>query len=195
MWCWLRWCDEETSKCILLQLIELHIACAAIDNHAVALCCLDNVVVNDSDSLLIPDTAIEDTLCLLFSLGQRCHKHHIIFVTLYIKDGDTGTRAFRNGVSIAAQLINMQVLQHDAGFGLATDTGICLAHELLFLFFFVVIGPWNHIQLRFQSTVRYSVVFHFDEVLEVVVCGGPFHYDWTSLYLYQSIVLYVDLAS
>ena len=77
----------------------------------------------------------------------------------------------------------MQVLQHDAGFGLATYTSICLAHELLFLFFFEVGGPRNHIQLRFQPTVRYSVVLHFDEVLEVVVCVWPFHYDGTPLNL------------
>ena len=88
----------------------------------------------------------------------------------------------------------MQVLQQDAGFGLATNTSISLAHELLFLLFLVVSGPRNHIQLRFQPTVRYSVVFHFDEVLEVVVCGRPFHYDRTPLYLYQSIILNVNLA-
>ena len=89
----------------------------------------------------------------------------------------------------------MQVLKHDAGFGLATYTSICLAHELLFLFLLVVSGPRNHIQLRFQPAVRYSVVLNFDEVLEIVVCSWSFHYDRTPLYLNQSIVLNVNLAS
>ena len=82
-------CDQKTTMSVLLQLIELHMASATIDDHAVALGDFYDIVVNDSDSLLVAHAALIHKLCLLLRHGKAGDLSHVFPVPFHILDGDT----------------------------------------------------------------------------------------------------------
>ena len=58
---------QETTLRILLELVQLHVARASIDDHSVALCRIDDVVVDDLNAALVTNALLEHTLSLSFS--------------------------------------------------------------------------------------------------------------------------------
>ena len=75
---------------VLLQLVELHVASAAIDDHAVALGDLNDVVIDDRDSLLVAHAALVHKLSLLLRHGKAGYLGHVFAVPLDVLDSDTG---------------------------------------------------------------------------------------------------------
>ena len=185
---------KQTTLRILLELVKLHVARASIDDHSVALCRIDDVVVDDLNAALVTNALLEDTLSLDLSRRKRVDLRHVFLVTLDVDYHDASARALRYGVPIAVQVIDTQVLKKDARFGLAPDALVSLVHQdLLFLFLFVC-GAWNGVQLRLEATVRYSVVLDLQVVLKIVVLTWAFNRNRRSLQLYDAIILDVHFS-
>ena len=119
---------------------------------------------------------------------------HVFLVTFDVNYHDASARALRYGVPIAVQVVNTQVLEKDARFGLASDALVCLVHQNLLLLFLFVCGAWNGVQLRLEATVRNSVVLYLQVVLQIVVLTRAFNRDRRSLQLYDAIVFYVHFS-
>ena len=82
-------CDKKSTMSVLLQLVEFHVASAAIDDHAVALGNLNDVVIDDRDSLLVAHAALVHKLSLLLRHGKASYLGHVLAVPLDVLDGDT----------------------------------------------------------------------------------------------------------
>ena len=180
---------------ILFQLIELHMASAAIDDHAIALGDLDHVVVHDSDSLLIAHAALIHKLGLLLRHGKAGDLSHVFTVTFHILNGDTRARAFRNRVAEAAQVKQVQVSQQDTSFWRTTDSVVGLLDLLLLNDFLFLACSGYRVEFGVKTAVRNSVVFDPNYELQVVVLyTRALNKDGATLDLDQTIILDVDFA-
>ena len=94
-----------------------------VNNHSIAFSCFNNVVIDHCDTLVVPHQLLKDLLCFKFGLwlAYLYLSSPILLICLDIHYSDTGARSFRYCVSVAAKLIDVQVGQHDAGFGWSTD--------------------------------------------------------------------------
>ena len=92
-------------------------------NHSIAFSCFNNVVIDHCDTLVVPHQLLKDLLRFKFCLWlvYLYLSSPILLIRLDIHYCDTGARSFRYRVSVAAQLIDVQVCQHDASFGWSTD--------------------------------------------------------------------------
>ena len=81
---------KQTTLRILLELVKLHVARASIDDHSVALCRIDDVVVDDLNAALVTNALLEDTLSLDLSRRKRVDLRHVFLVTLDVDYHDAG---------------------------------------------------------------------------------------------------------
>ena len=183
--------DQKPTICVLLELIQLHVASRSIDDHTIALGDLNHVIVNNRDSLLITNAPFVHLLCLLLGRRQTSDLACVLFVALHILNGYARARPFRNRVSEAAQVENMQVAQVNTSSWLSTNSRVSLLGEDLFHFFLFFGCSWYNVKFWIQSAIRDSIVFHFDEVLQVVLRSRPLNQDGTPLHLHYPIVFNV----
>ena len=170
-----RGCDKESSEHIFLELVELEMTWALVDNHAVTFRCLHDIVVDKGYAFVVSHAPREDLLgfCLSFGeINRRCSFaiDHLIedrclscvlFIRLDIVDGNAWARSFWDGVPVAAQLWNVQVSEHDTGSRWATNSRICLLLLNLLFLFFLLSCTWDRIEFRLKTTALNSIILNF----------------------------------
>ena len=180
---------------VLLQLIELHMASATIDDHAVAFGNLYDVVVHDSDSLLVAYAALVHKLGLLLRHGKAGDLSHVFTVSFHILNGDTRARAFRDRVTEAAKVKQVQVSQQDTSFWRATNSIVGLLDLLLLNDFFLLACSRYRVEFGVKTAIRNPIVFDPHNELQVVVLyTRALNKDGATLDLDQTIILDVDFA-
>ena len=144
--------------------------------------------------MLVTDTALVHSLGLLVRGGQTRDLGHVLPVTLHILYRYARARALRNRVSKAAQLVNVQITQVNAGFGLPSDSIVRLLDHFLLNFFFWVARSGDRVEFGVKTAVRYTVVLYFHQILQVVVFGGTLDQNGAPCDLNHAVVLDVDFA-
>ena len=108
--CW-RGSDEKASEDIFLELVQFKMTRTLIDYHAITFCCLNDIVIDKSDTLVIANVSLEDLFgfCVgfwelnrSFTIGNLVS--NIFFARLDVVNGDAGARAFGDGIPVAAKL-------------------------------------------------------------------------------------------
>lgn len=168
---------------------------ARIDDHSIAFCSFYDVVIHHCDSLLITDTHFICSLRILLSRWKFFYLRHVVFVSLHVEYSDTRARPFRNSVSEATQKVNVQIFEENTGWGLTTYLRIRLLNEFNFFLLLLFGCPWNRVELRLSSAIRDSVVFYFDKVLQIVICGRAFYHDGAPLHLNDTVIFNIDFSS
>lgn len=123
-------------------------ASRSIDDHTVALGDLNDVIVNHCDSLLVTNATFIHLLGLLLSCRQASDLACVFFVPLYILNRYARARPFRNRVSEAAQIENVQIAQVNTSSWLTANSCVSLLGEDLFHLFLFFGRTWYNIKFR-----------------------------------------------
>lgn len=121
-------CSEQknAAKSVLFELVELHLACCCVNDHAVPIANFEHVIIDQGNSLRVADTLVKHCGCFFLRYWQGHVNQWVFSCPFAVDDLDARPATFTNGVSEANQGAYEQVHQQDARLRLLSKDSVRL---------------------------------------------------------------------